>query len=90
MPVRIEFYGIARQRAGVASVEIDSKLQTTLAETLAQLARKLPTFGQNCLIDGRLAPALAANLNGERFVSDPATPLTDGQCLLILSADAGG
>ena len=32
-----------------------------------------------------------ANLsNGERFVTDPATPLEKGDSLLILSADAGG
>ena len=43
------------------------------------------------LIDGdRLHPSLAANLNGDQFVCDPATPLAEGDRLLILSADAGG
>ena len=40
--------------------------------------------------DDRLHPAFVANLNGDRFVSDPATPLGDDDCVLILSADAGG
>ena len=39
---------------------------------------------------GRLHPSLAANLNGDRFISDPATPLGDGDRVLILSSDAGG
>ena len=35
-------------------------------------------------------PRFVANLNGDRFVSDPATPLGEDDCVLILSADAGG
>ena len=31
-----------------------------------------------------------ASLNGDRFVSDPRTPLGENDCVLILSADAGG
>ena len=32
----------------------------------------------------------AANLNGDRFISDPGTRLGKGDSVLILSADAGG
>ena len=38
----------------------------------------------------RLHPAFVANLNGDRFVTDPGTPLRAGDNVLILSADAGG
>jgi molybdopterin converting factor small subunit len=31
-----------------------------------------------------------ANLNGQRFVTDPATALKPGDAILILSTDAGG
>jgi hypothetical protein len=56
---------------------------------LGTLAAAYPSLGE--LIAGnRLHPALAANLNGDRFVRDPHTPLADNDCLLILSADAGG
>ena len=41
------------------------------------------------LNDGLLHPTLV-NLDGERFISDPDTLIHDGQCVLILSADAGG
>lgn len=91
MAIRVEFYGIARQRAGASELELDADAaESPLESVLDQIVRKLPGFGEESLIEGRLHPALAANLDGERFVSDPATPIRDGQCLLILSADAGG
>ena len=37
-----------------------------------------------------LHPSIVANLNGDAFISDLATPLAEGDHLLILSADAGG
>ena len=38
----------------------------------------------------RLRASFVANLNGDRFVSDPHTRLREDDCVLILSADAGG
>lgn len=91
MDLRVEFYGIARQRAGVPHVALELPgPESTLAEALRQLADRLPDFGRECLESGRLRTTLAANLGGERFVSDPALVIRDGQSLLILSADAGG
>ena len=58
-------------------------------ELLGKLAAEIPAFA-DLITDDRLEPALAANLNGDRFVSDPQTPLDEHDCLLILSADAGG
>lgn len=76
--MRVEFFGVPRQRAGVAVLEMEAE---TLGQLLAKLEARFPAFTQ---------PAFAANLNGERFVSDPATPLRREDCVLILSADAGG
>ena len=53
------------------------------------LAADIPALAE-LITEDRLHPALAANLNGDRFVSDPRTPLDEDDCLLILSADAGG
>ena len=39
---------------------------------------------------GTLHPAYTLNLNGERFVSDPGTPLADGESLILLTVDVGG
>jgi molybdopterin converting factor small subunit len=82
----IEFLGIPRERAGISEIEIHAD---SLGQALAGLAARLPGFGD--LIEGdRLHPSIAANLNGDRFVRDPATPVAAGDRLLILSADAGG
>ena len=91
MAVRVEFYGIARQRAGTSQLALDLvHAEISLGAVLERLASALPDFARECLSGGRLQPQLAANLDGQRFVSDPSAPIRDGQCLLILSADAGG
>jgi hypothetical protein len=91
MLLHVEFYGIARQRAARPYLELELPgSETTLGEALRQLARRLPEFGRECLDDGHLQPTLSANLGGQRFVSDPALVVHEGESLLILSADAGG
>ncbi len=87
MSVRIEFYGIPRQRAGVDSVDVDA---CSVAAALAALDVRIPEFARACLSHGRLRAGYVANLNGRKFLSDPHTPLHDGDALLILSTDAGG
>jgi molybdopterin converting factor small subunit len=84
--MRVEFLGIPRERAGVSELELEAR---TLGEALALLASRFPRFN-DLVADGRLHPSIAANLNADEFVSDPRTPLTAGDRLLILSADAGG
>ena len=82
----VEFLGIPRERAGVSEVEVDA---ATLGQLLGTLAAKFPGFGD--LISPRgLHPSLAANLNGDEFVSSPETVLEADDHVLILSADVGG
>ena len=91
MAVRVEFYGIARQRAGTSQLALDvPPAGISLGAVFKGIASALPGFAGECVLDGRLLPSLAANLDGEQFVSDLTMPIRDGQCLLILSADAGG
>jgi molybdopterin converting factor small subunit len=91
MPIRVEFYGLARLRSGTSELTLVLPGgNASLADALQAIARRLPALGEELLAGGRLHPTLAANLDGQRFVSDPQTPIADGQCLLILSADAGG
>jgi molybdopterin converting factor small subunit len=91
MPIRVEFFGIARQRAGRAALDLElGNDTTTLGGVLTTIGRQVPEFARECLVGGTLVSTLAANLDGQQFVSDPATPICDGQALLILSADAGG
>lgn len=82
----VEFLGVPRQRAGISQLKIEAE---TLGELLGSLAKEVPSFA-DFIAEERLHPAFAANLNGDRFVTDPATPLHKEDCVLILSADAGG
>ena len=61
----------------------------TLGQLLGTLAAQFPALGKFAGAN-HLHPAFLANLNGDRFVSDPETPLGKNDCVLILSADAGG
>ena len=82
----VEFLGVSRERAGIPELELRAE---TLGQLLASLAARLPSLSE--IIEGdRLHPAFVANVNGDRFVRDPATALADDDHILILSADAGG
>jgi molybdopterin converting factor small subunit len=84
--MRVEFLGIPRERAGVAELELHAD---TLGHLVAALALRFPSLAE-LTSSGRLRESIVANLNGDRFISDPETPLGDDDCVLILSADAGG
>jgi len=92
MAIFVEFYGVARRWAGVPNLRLElSGQQTTLRDVLQRLSDSAAASdGDEVCRGGALHPTLSANLDGNRFISDPATPIHDGQCLLILSADAGG
>jgi molybdopterin converting factor small subunit len=84
--MQVEFFGIPRQRAGISKLEVQAH---TLGQLLGTLASQIPTLGEFIAID-RLHSSFVANLNGDRFVDDPGTRLGEEDCVLILSADAGG
>jgi molybdopterin converting factor small subunit len=84
--MHVEFFGVPRQRAGIASLDVEAG---TLGQLWTTLSAQIPALGNLICVD-RLTPSVVANLNGDRFVSDPATPLSETDSVLILSADAGG
>ena len=84
--MHVEFFGVPRERAGVSELEVHAD---TLGQLLGALAARMPSLSEIIQRD-RLHPAFVANLNGDRFVADPETPLKTGDSVLILSADAGG
>jgi molybdopterin converting factor small subunit len=84
--MHVEFLGVPRQRAGVSELEVQAD---TLGQLLGTLAAQIPSLGELIAVD-RLNSSFVANLNGDQFVSDPGTPLRQDDCVLILSADAGG
>jgi molybdopterin converting factor small subunit len=90
--ITVEFYGIPRQRAGMASCAVEG---ATLGQALASLAGRCPALAAACFSGDEtkgyaLHESYSANINGERFVRDPAAALEPGDTLLILSTDAGG
>jgi molybdopterin converting factor small subunit len=84
--MHVEFLGVSRERAGVDEIDVKAE---TLGRLLGTLAVQMPGLAELIAVD-RLHPSMAANLNGDRFISDPDTPLRDDDRVLILSADAGG
>lgn len=87
MSIRIELFGIARARAGAAEAEFRAE---SLGEALRALAERHPELEGEVLRDGAPAEGWLVSLDGERFVDDPQTPLSDGARLLLISAHAGG
>ena len=84
--MRVELLGIPRERAGVAELELQAE---TLGQLISTLAARFPGF-RDVVAGECLTSSFVANLNGDRFVRDPRTRLRDDDCILILSADAGG
>ena len=84
--MHVEFFGVPRERAGVPGLEVHAD---TLGQLLGVLAEQMPSLAE-IIQDDRLHPAFVANLNGDRFVTEPGTRLGADDSLLILSADAGG
>lgn len=87
MAVRIELFGIPRHRVGLSSFEVEAR---TLGAALADAGRQIPLLADSCLNGDRLRTGFLANINGRSFVSDPATPLASGDCVIIVSSDVGG
>ncbi len=87
MTVHIEFFGIPRTRAGIAQLDVEAG---SLGDALEAIGVQLPGWAEACLSGNQLQRGLIANLNGQRFVSDPLTALKPGDSVLILSADVGG
>jgi molybdopterin-guanine dinucleotide biosynthesis protein A len=86
--VSVELFGVPRRRAGVGRVEVEA---CSLGDALRALALAVPALVSTVLTpEGALHPAYTTNLNGDFFTSDSATPLSDGDQILLLAVDAGG
>ncbi len=85
--ITIELFGVPRLRAGVGRVDLDA---ADVASALAALGRACPGLDGTVILGGAVHPAYKLSLNGDRFVTDPATPLAPGDALLLLAADVGG
>lgn len=85
--ISVEFFGVARSRAGVASVTLDADC---LQEVLVQLQDQLPSLAELCIDNGELASGWLLNINGAAFTRDLSTLVNDGDSVLLMPADVGG
>jgi molybdopterin converting factor small subunit len=88
--ITFELFGVPRLRAGTGRLTLDLPARA-LGPALDSLGQACPKLVGSVLLEGgRIHPAYRLCLNGDRFVSDPGTPLADGDVLLLLAADVGG
>lgn len=62
----------------------------TVSDALRALGEACPALEGGIVCRGALGPAYRLSLNGQSFVTDPATALGESDVLLLVSADAGG
>ena len=89
--VQIELYGVPRLRAGTARLAVEGR---SVGEALGELVRACPALAGTVVETqgglGHIHRAYRLSLNGEQFIIDPTTRLTEGDTLLLLAADVGG
>jgi hypothetical protein len=85
--ITFELYGMPRIHAGIARVQVKA---ATVGAAVETLGRVCPALEGSVLSGARVHPAYMLSLNGERFVTDPAQALREGDALLLLAADVGG
>ncbi len=86
--VHVELFGVPRLRAGVSRLAVEAG---DIGEALRALSRACPTLlGSVLTTEGSLQPAYTLNINGQRFTTDPAIQLRDGDSLILLGVDVGG
>ena len=83
--VRVEFYGLARLRAGRPALEVEA---ATVGEALRAADAALPALGS--VRDGRLSPEYLVTTNARGFTPDLTQVVTGSGILLVFGADAGG
>jgi hypothetical protein len=89
--ITVELFGVPRLRAGTGRITLPLEPPTTtLAAALDRLGLACPALEGTVIAGGLTLPGYRLSLNGDRFVSDPNTPLADGDVLLLLAADVGG
>jgi molybdopterin converting factor small subunit len=83
--IRVEFYGLARLRAGCAELIVTA---ATVGEALAAADAACPALRSRR--DAGLSPEYRVSIGGRAFTDNPAETLGPGDSLLVLGADAGG
>lgn len=85
--IRVEFFGLARTRAGVAEADLEAD---NLRDVAAQVQSRFPELSKTCFENGRLRTGWVFNINGHSFVRDLDYALAENDSVLLMSADVGG
>ncbi len=85
--VTVGLFGVPRLRAGRSRCTFEV---ATVGAALAELALACPALAGTVISGPCLHPSYRLSLNGDRFVTDPETPLAPGDSLWLLAADVGG
>jgi molybdopterin-guanine dinucleotide biosynthesis protein A len=88
----VELFGVARLLAKTGTLSVSLPAGATVAHVLEAVAERLPVLAGAVIGADRrsLSDGYACNLNGLEFVRNADTPVTHGDSIVILSADAGG
>ena len=85
--IRIEFFGVARMKAGVETAEIEAE---SVGELVAAMAVAFPQLNGAVIVDGRLHPAYMLMRGAAERLVDDETMLKPNDSILLLNLDAGG
>jgi molybdopterin converting factor small subunit len=85
--ITIELFGVPRLRAERAAVSVEAG---SLGEAFRALGVACPALDPTVVQEGRLLPHYLVAVNGLHLTADPATPLSEGDVVVLLSAEAGG
>jgi molybdopterin-guanine dinucleotide biosynthesis protein A/molybdopterin converting factor small subunit len=92
MTCTVELFGVPRLLAKTKEVSLALPPSATLADVFSALAERLPMLSGR-VIDRQksvLSSGYACNVNGLKFVRDPAAAVRPGDRIFIVAADAGG
>ena len=67
MDIKVELFGIARERAGVSETTASGP---QLGDVLGDLSGRYPRLAETCIDGRRLRPGYTANISGRRFETD--------------------
>lgn len=85
--ITIELFGVPRMRAERDSVVVDAD---SLGEAFRALGLACPALDPTVIHEGRLRSHYLVAVNGLQLTADPATPLCEGDVVVLVSAEAGG
>ncbi len=90
--IRVELFGLPRLRSGLRELELELASGVSRREVVGALAQACPTLVGNGLREDLtdLEDGYLFNRNGTAFLGGEDIDLRTGDCLLLLSSQAGG